>query len=77
MMIMYAVEIKANEIDKKLVNMNNPSIQYISFKKSTVSERIGVMYVNEIINVKARFETLSNVEINKVVKYNNKQYQLS
>ena len=69
---MYAVKTKVNEIDEKLVNMNYLSIQYISFKKLTVSERIRVMHVNEIINVKARFETLLNVKMNKVMKYNDK-----
>jgi len=70
--IIYTVETKANDIDEKLVNINHPSIQYISFKRYTVLERIGAIYINEIINVKVWFEMLSNVEMNKVVKYNDK-----
>ena len=59
--VVYAVEKHVNELDLQLVKMQSTTFQYISFKHSGPEERIAAMHANELINVKARYETLYNV----------------
>ena len=48
-----------------------PIFQYFSFKHSSCEERIAAIHTNELINVKARYETLFNVNLELNVKYEN------
>ena len=76
-MIIHAIEDKVKEVNKRLVKMNHSSLQYISFKYSTVPERIGAMCANEIINVNSQYETLFNIKVHNKVLCENKEYLLN
>ena len=41
----------------------------MSFKHSVSEERIIVMYTNEMINIKAWYKILNEIDIDQVVKY--------
>ena len=69
MMVVYAVEKEASKIDLQLTSMDTPTFQYLSFKHSSSEEQLGAMHTNEVINVKAHFETLYNVNLEQDVKY--------
>ena len=66
-LMIYALEDKAKLIDKNLFNTTFKKFKYISFKLSSLSVRMAAMYLNEIINVKLRFETLYYTKIDNVV----------
>ena len=41
-------------MDEKLVKMDQPSIQCLSFEQSTALERIGAMCISNVLNAKAK-----------------------
>jgi len=75
-MVVYAMEKEASKIDLQLTSMDIPTFQYLSFKYSSSEERLGAMHANEVINVKARFETLYNVNLEQDMKYQEKTKML-
>ena len=69
--VVYAIEKEAQEIDLHLTKIKMPTFQYFSFKHSSSEERITAMHANKLINVKARYEMLFNVNLELNVKYEN------
>ena len=52
-----------------MANTTFPNFKYLLYKRSTSSKRIASMHSNDMINVKARFETLYRVNLlDKVIK---------
>ena len=50
--------------------------QYLSFKLDDSSARIGTIHANELINVRARFETLYRAKVNDEVIKDGKETRL-
>ena len=59
-----------------MTKINTPTFQYLSFKHSSVEERITAMHVNKLINIKARYKTLYNVNVDQTVKYEENKKKL-
>ena len=38
-------------------------VKYISFKHTSSNDKVGTLYLNNMTNVKVRFETLHNINI--------------
>ena len=76
MIVVYTIEKYINQIDLQLTRMKTTTYQYFSFKHSSPEERIAAMHANELINVKAWYETLYNVKVETSVKYNNEEKSL-
>ena len=68
MIVACAVEKHANEIDLQLTKIESSTFQCFSFKHSVPEERIATMHANKLINVKARHETLCEVNTNMKAK---------
>jgi len=52
------------------------SFQYLSYKLDSSFARIGVMYANDMLNVKARFETLYSAKVDDVVLKDGREIRL-
>ena len=76
MMVVYAIEKEANQIDLQLTTINTPICQYLSFKYSSAEERIAAIHANEMINIKARYKTLYDVNLETEVMYKYKTIKL-
>ena len=50
--------------------------RYISFHDTTVDDRLRILHLNELNNIKARFETLNGVNTNDLAIYNEEQAEL-
>jgi len=66
-LIIYAVEEEAKEIDKALCKTKSPRYKYISYHNSSSQEKLAAMYHNEIKNEKAKYETLFNIQLRDTV----------
>ena len=72
MLVVYAIEKEAQEIDLNLTRIKTLMFQYLSFKYSSSEERIVAIHTNELINIKARYEMIYNENLKMNVKYENK-----
>jgi len=63
----YAVQDEAKEVDEILCNLKSPRYSYISYQQITSNERLTVMYTNDRHNIKARYETLYDMNLNNEV----------
>ena len=61
--MIYAIQSEAKEIDQKLFNAQFKRFKYASYKLSDSDQCLVLMYKNDIINTKARFETLYNIKV--------------
>ena len=77
MIVIYTIKKEAQEIDLHLTKIKMPTFQYFSFKHSLSEERIAAIHTNELINVKARYETLFNVNLELNMKYKNNKKPLA
>jgi len=63
----YAVEDEAEEVDNIIYNTKFKNMQYVSYRLSDSAQRLAAMHLNEMINVKSRFETLYETKLDDVV----------
>ena len=75
-MVVHAIEKEANQIDLQLTMINTPTCQYLSFKHSSAEERMVAMHANEMINFKAQYKTLYNINLETEVMYEYKTIKL-
>ena len=75
--MIYAIQSEAKEIDQKLFNAQFKRFKYASYKLSDSDQRLALMYKNDIINTKARFETLYNIKVSQVVYQGDKKTTLA
>ena len=64
--MVYSIESSATENEKKLMEMsfgNNSHTKYISFKYTSSNNKVSALYLNNMINIKVRFETLHNINV--------------
>ena len=66
-LVVNAIESKADEINESLCSMNSKRYRYISYKKSTTQERMRAMYHNDANNAKGKYEILENVNLDDEV----------
>ena len=67
----YAIENEAQDVDERLCEIKSLRYTYVSYRNTTSKERLTAMYHNDKKNVKARYETLVNVNL-KVEVWDNK-----
>ena len=51
-------------------------IKYISFRNTTLNDKIGSLHLNNMTNIKVRFEILKNTNILENARYEDKQGSL-
>ena len=64
----YAIEKEAENIDAQLKRLKSKRYRYLSYKFHSSDERMGAMHYNDVINVKARYETLIDASLNEKIK---------
>ena len=74
--VVCAIENKVNDVYLKLTKMKSTTHQHVSFKNSSPEERVAATHANELINVKARYETLRDVKIETSAKHKNETKRL-
>jgi len=73
-LIVYAIEREAQMIDEILNdNVRNKRYRYISYRNSPSQEKLAAMHYNDMANVKAKYETLYNINLNDEVMYENNE----
>ena len=75
-LMIYAMEQEAKETDQKILNTTFDGFKYVSFRLSSSSQRLAAMHSNDMLNPKARFETLHNTNLNNTVLYQGLEYKL-
>ena len=73
MLTIYTVEDEANETNEVLYNVKSLRYKYISYRNTSVEEKLAVMYHNEKKKRKVRFKTLFNVQLKDNVMVMNKE----
>ena len=68
-----ALQDEANQIDQDFCTAEFDSFQHTSYRRSSTSQRLAAMHMNEIINIKSRFETLCRMHPKDVVYVDNKK----
>ena len=69
-LVVYAIESEAKEIDEWLSEkVQEKRYRYISYRNSPSQEKLSAMYFNDMKNVKAKYETLFNVQLKDEVMY--------
>ena len=68
-LVVYTIENKANEIGKEILTMKNPMFRYLSFQNSQAESRVVALDANEMINAKAMYKKLFNVNAKQEVKH--------
>ena len=71
------VKSEAEDIDFAMVNLKFKNFRYLSYKHSISSQRIAVMHSNELVNIRARFETLYRVNLQDKVNKDNEESTLA
>ena len=56
-LIIYAVKVKTNEIDREMFNRTFERFKHAPFHLLPPSAQIVAMYANELLNAKSRFKT--------------------
>jgi len=64
-LVIYAIENVADQIDEQLKNLKSKRYRYLSYKLNTSDERMGAMHYNDVINIKARYETLIGASLDE------------
>ena len=62
-----AVNEEADQIDEKLLKLESPRYKYVSHKKMTSEERLAAMHHNDVKNIKAKYETLCDMNLKEEV----------
>ena len=75
-LIIYVIENKAKKIDSNIIKLESKRVKYISYKYTSLAERMIAICTNEIINIKERYEILYKVKIKDKVAMNKKKYDL-
>ena len=75
-MILYAIDDEAKEIDSKMIQFISKRVKYVSYKYTSLAERLAAIYTNEIMNMKFWFETFHNVKMKDKVLIDKKEYYL-
>ena len=66
-LMVHAIVKDAAKIDKKLVEAKFKGFRCLSHKLSDSDQRLAAMHNNDMINVKARFETLHNTNLKETI----------
>ena len=66
-LMIYALVSEAKEIDERIYSTRFKRFKYMSYKLSDPSQRIGAMHRNEMVNIKSRYETLYDTNIDDEV----------
>jgi len=71
-LIIYSILSKAEEIDKALMALklwDRLHMRYVLFKGTSVNDRLGTLYTNNIINInsKAKYKVLEDVPFNQII----------
>ena len=74
--IVYALDNEAQYIDKQIHDTTFEGFQYLLYKLDNLSSRMGAMYANEMINVKARFEILYGAKVDDIVLKDGREIRL-
>jgi len=64
-LVVYAIEKEAEKIDEMLKMLKTKRYRYLSYKLNTSDERMGAMHYNDVINIKARYETLIDASLDE------------
>ena len=58
-----------------MLDLINLTIRYVSYQYTISAERIASMHANECKNIKARYETLFNINIDQYVSWEGQHYK--
>ena len=72
-LVVYAIESEADKIDQALIKVSFKRVKHLSHKRTAPHQRMTAMHVNELINVRARYEALCNANLKDVIAHNNSQ----
>ena len=71
-----AAEEKAQEMSMNLQQITTKRCKFIPCKNATVQERLAAMQGNDVMNVKARHETINNAKLDDIIYADKKHYYL-
>ena len=71
----HAIEREAENIDEKLKRLKSKRHRHSSYKLHSSDERVGAMHCNDVINVKARCETLIDASLNEKIMIENRMQE--
>ena len=74
--MVYVISSEAMKINEEFSKLMLSRYRYVSYKKSTLEERLESMHFNEMKNVKAYYETLFNISLKDRVMENLKYVDL-
>ena len=74
--MVYAIESEADKIDQALMKSTFKKFKYLSYRRTAPNLRIAAMHANEVLNAKARCETMCNANLKDAIAYDNKEYSL-
>ena len=72
-LIVHGLEDEANRIDVELSSKKYPGFRYVSYKSSTMQQRLAAMHYNDVINIKSRYEILFDASVVDKVLFNGKE----
>ena len=67
MLVIYAIESEAREVDEMSCVMKSPRCKHVSYRQTTAQDRLAAMCNYEIKNRNGKYETLENVKLNDKV----------
>ena len=70
-LVVYAIESYAKEIDKLLCNLKSPRYIYCSYRNTDLDERLAALCKNEQYNKKEKYEILHDMKLKKKVQNKN------
>ena len=72
-LVIYATEEKADQINEKLSTIKSKRYRYVSYKKTTSEERLASMHFNDMKNIKAQYESMFNTLLNERIIVESRQ----
>ena len=75
-LVVYVVEEEADIIDTEIIQQKFRNFKYLSYKRSTLAQRMAVMHSNKLLNINACYEILFNTNLDKLVLFKDKQMKL-
>ena len=74
-LVLYAISSEINTVNESLSKIINTRYQYVSYRKTTSEERLASMHHNEMMNIKARYESLHNAKLKERVFIESRRHE--
>ena len=78
-LVIYITLSTREETDQKLKSFkvgNDTNGRYVSFRGIDSNDRVGYLDLSDMTNIQAKLDILEEVNVQDIITYNNKKYQL-